>query len=130
MYFYFDESGSPAILGHHGKNLLATGSTTKTFSVGYVEIENPHEISVQLEKLRQELLSDEYLKAIPSIKNENNFREWFNMNTKRLYKFLVSEVLKNRVHLYREIDIYFSAMDGIVSQNNMMDVLKDATNKF
>lgn len=64
MYFYFDESGSPAILGHHGKNLLES----KTFSVGYVQTPNPHELLVNLEKLRKELSEDEYLSGIPSIK--------------------------------------------------------------
>lgn len=68
MYFYFDESGSPVILGHHGKNLLENGLTSKTFSVGYVQTPNPHELLVNLEKLRKELSEDEYLSGIPSIK--------------------------------------------------------------
>lgn len=167
MFFYFDESGSPAILGHHGKNLVATNSTSKTFSVGYVQTDKPHDISVALEKLRKELMCDDYLKAIPSMQNlkngfhankdclevrekvfklikqseieayiivarkdENIFRQKFNMNQKRLYKFLVSEILKNRVHLYKEIDVYFSALDGVVSTNNMREALTEATDKF
>ena len=59
---------SPAILGHHGKNLLENGLTSKTFSVGYVQTPNPHELLVNLEKLRKELSEDEYLSGIPSIK--------------------------------------------------------------
>lgn len=147
MFFYFDESGSPTILGHHGKNLLELGLTSKTFSVGYIETANPHELSTKLEKLRLELLSDEYLKDVPSINNLKNgfhankdcaevrekvfkllkrsdfecyiivarkdesiFRKKFNMSDKKLYKFLVSKLLENRVHLYQNIDIYFSEM--------------------
>ena len=53
MYFYFDESGSPAILGHHGKNLLEKGLTSKAFLVGYIQTSNPHELLVNLEKLRK-----------------------------------------------------------------------------
>jgi len=37
MYFYVDESGDPTILAHKGKNLLAEGTVSKTFMVGYVE---------------------------------------------------------------------------------------------
>ena len=167
MYFYFDESGSPAILGHHGKNLLENGLTSKTFSVGYVQTPNPHELLVNLEKLRKELSEDEYLSGIPSIKNLKNgfhankdclevrekvfkllkksdfeayiivarksesvFRKKFNMSDKKLYKFLVAELLKNRVHLYRNIDIYFSEMGNTVSIQNMTEALKEATEKF
>lgn len=68
MFFYFDESGSPAILGHHGKNLLEKGLTSKTFSVGYVQTANPRELFENLNKLKQEIQEDEYLRDIPSIK--------------------------------------------------------------
>ena len=37
IYFYFDESGDPNILGHHGINLLKEGKVSKTFSVGFHE---------------------------------------------------------------------------------------------
>ena len=37
IYFYFDESGDPNILGHHGINLLKEGKFSKTFSVGFHE---------------------------------------------------------------------------------------------
>ena len=50
------------------KNLLENGLTSKTFSVGYVQTPNPHELLVNLEKLRKELSEDEYLSGIPSIK--------------------------------------------------------------
>ena len=52
------------------------------------------------------------------------------MSDKKLYKFLVAELLKNRVHLYRKIDIYFSEMGNITSVKNMSDALNDAINKF
>ena len=72
MFYYFDESGDPKILGHRGKNLLQEGLVSKTFSVGYVEMSNPHQLLVDLEKLRKELMEDEYLKAVPSVKNLKN----------------------------------------------------------
>ena len=52
------------------------------------------------------------------------------MNEKRLYKFLVGELLKNRVHLYKSIDIYFSEMGNVTTLQNMTDALKEATEKF
>lgn len=163
----FDESGDPKILGHRGKNLLQEGLVSKTFSVGYVEMSNPHQLLVDLEKLRKELMEDEYLKAVPSVQNLKNgfhankdcaevkekvfkllkkadfeayiivarkeesiFRRKFNMSDKKLYKFLIAELLKNRLHLYNEIDIYFSEMSNIVSVSNMTEALNDAIVKF
>lgn len=167
MFYYFDESGDPKILGHRGKNLLREGLVSNTFSVGYVEMSNPHQLLVDLEKLRKELMEDEYLKAVPSVQNLKNgfhankdcaevkekvfkllkkadfeayiivarkdesiFRRKFNMSDKKLYKFLVAELLKNRLHLYNEIDIYFSEMSNIVSVSNMTEALNDAIAKF
>ena len=119
MFYYFDESGDPKILGHRGKNLLQDGLVSKTFSVGYVEMSNPHQLLVDLENLRKELMEDESI-----------FRRKFNMSDKKLYKFLVAELLKNRLHLYNEIDIYFSEMSNIVSVSNMTEALNDAIAKF
>jgi hypothetical protein len=167
MFFYFDESGSPSILGRRGKNLITSGMVSKTFSVGYIQTTTPHIISVELEKLRKEIITDQYYKDIPSIKNLVNgfhankdchevrdkvfhllktfdfetyiviaqkseaiFRKKFNMSDKKLYKFLVSELLKNRIHLYSEIDMYFSEMGDIVSKKNMTEALQDAIDKF
>lgn len=52
------------------------------------------------------------------------------MSDKKLYKFLIAELLKNRLHLYNEIDIYFSEMSNIVSVSNMTEALNDAIVKF
>lgn len=165
MYFYFDESGSPSILGRHGKNLLDKNG--HIFAVGYIQTDEPHKIAAGLEKLRRELIADEYLQEIPSIANLKNgfhankdcqevrekvfkflkqqdfetyiivarkreeiFRKKFDMSVKKLYKFLVAELLKNRVHLYNKIDIHFSEMGNIISVNNMSEALKEAISKF
>ena len=167
MYFYFDEAGSPAILGHHSKNLLAQNLTSKTFSVGYIQMAEPHDFGVALENLRKEILEDEYYSSIPSIKNLKNgfhankdchevrdkvfhllkkfdfeayiivarksealFRNRFDLSDKKLYEFLVSELLKNRLHLYKDIDIYFSEMSNVVSTRNMSSAINEAIAKF
>lgn len=150
-----------------GRNLVSEGLASKTFSVGYIQTDNPNQLKKDLEKLRQELMNDEYLKAVPSINNLKNgfhankdcaevkekvfkllkksnfeayiivvrksesvFRRKFNMSEKRLYKFLVAELLTNRLHLYKDIDIYFSRMGNVVSIQNMTDALNEAVSKF
>ncbi len=67
MYFYVDESGDPTILGRKGKDLLAEGSVSKVFMVGYVETANPKQIVDALNSLRTEIAADDYLYGIPSL---------------------------------------------------------------
>lgn len=163
IYFYFDESGDPTILGRKGKNLLKENLVSKTFSVGYIKTENPHKLLVDLESLRKELLVDEYLKAVPSIKNLKNgfhankdcaeirekvfrllkksefetgiiiarkneelFRMKFNMSSRKLYKFLVSELMK-KTDDFEDADIYFSEMGNTVSIQNMTEAIENST---
>ena len=59
-------------------------------------------------------------------KNESLFREKFGFNQKKIYKYLVSKLLENRLHLYRKIDLYFSAMGSTVRQATMQDAVHDA----
>lgn len=68
MFFYVDESGDPTILARKGRNLLAEGLVSKTFIIGYVETSDPKTITYKLEALRKEVLSDEYLRGIPSLR--------------------------------------------------------------
>lgn len=162
-YYYFDEAGEPQILGHRGVNLISKGTASKVFMVGYLETTSPKEFTKQLNKLRAELASDEYLQEIPSFhhslemfhankdcsevrekvfkllkqqdfsyycivarKSEDLFRKKFNMNQKALYKYLVSKLLENRLHIYKNIDLYFSSMGSIVRQSGMQQAVDAA----
>ena len=162
-YYYFDEAGEPQILGHRGVNLVAKGTASKVFMVGYLETSSPKTFTRQLNNLRCELASDEYLKDIPSFhhslemfhankdcsevrekvfkllkqqdfsyycivarKNEDLFRKKFNMSQKSLYKYLVSKLLENRLHLYKNIDLYFSSMGSVVRQAGMQQAVDAA----
>ena len=51
-----------------GKNLLNSGDVSRVFIVGYLETEEPNKIHKELEKIRNEIRGDEYLKSIPSVK--------------------------------------------------------------
>ena len=66
-YFFFDESGAPNILGHHGKNLLKKGKASKTFSVGFIKTQNPRKIAKNLQNLIEELKMDATLTAMDGV---------------------------------------------------------------
>lgn len=71
-YYFFDEAGTPQILGRHGVNLIEKGTASKTFMVGYVETTNPSECRSQLRALHERIMNDEYLSSIPSMHSTNN----------------------------------------------------------
>lgn len=166
-YYFFDEAGTPQILGHHGVNLIEKGTASKTFMVGYVETTKPSECRNKLRELHDRLKNDEYLSTIPSMhstnnafhankdchevraevfrlikqldfkfycivarKDENRFRKMFEFKEKKIYKYLVTHLLENRLHLYPSIDLYFSAMGNIVRQDTMQEAVNDAIDAF
>lgn len=165
--YYFDEAGDPNILGRKGVNLIENGTASKVFMVGYLETKNPKEFSKSLEDLRKEILQDDYLASVPSIKKTENmfhatddcpevrrevfkllknsdfsfycivarkkedlFRKKFDLQPAKLYEYLVSKLLENRLHLFSEIDLYFSAMGNTVRQHNMNNAVQSAISTF
>ncbi len=64
--------------------------------------------------------------SIVARKNEDLFRKKFNMSQKALYKYLVSKLLENRLHLYKNIDLYFSSMGSVVRQASMQQAVDSA----
>ena len=168
MYYFFDEAGDPQVLGRKGVNLIEQGKASKVFIVGYLEVKEPKEFRKNLLRLHSEVLSDDYLKEIPSVakstsrmfhacmdcaevrekvykflknqdfsfqcivarKSVELFRKKFDFKESKIYKYLVSKLLENRLHLYSEIDCYFSAMGNVVRQDNMQEAINDAIAAF
>lgn len=66
-YYYIDESGDPRVIGRKGKDLLASGTVSPVFMVGYLETSTPRELSDALDRVGKEIADDEYLSGIPSV---------------------------------------------------------------
>lgn len=168
MYYFFDEAGDPQILGRKGVNLVEEGKASKVFIVGYLQVKEPKEFRKGLINLQQEVIKDDYLQDIPSIKkstakqlhacmdcpevrekvyrflknqdfkfqcivarkNLELFRKKFDLKEPKIYKYLVTKLLENRLHLYSEIDCYFSSMGNVVRQDNMQEAINDAITAF
>ncbi|MCQ2226077.1 MAG: DUF3800 domain-containing protein [Paludibacteraceae bacterium] len=78
------------------------------------------------------LLKDQNFKfyCIVARKNEDLYRKKFDMKPVNIYKYLVSQLLKDRLHLYSEIDCYFSSMGNIVRQDTMQEAINGAIALF
>lgn len=166
-YYYFDESGTPEILGRKGKNLIESGKSSRYFIIGFISTTTPRKLSSSLLELRKELASDAGLASIPSMKNTlksfhanrdcrkardrvfdvlknqdfefycivarkrlSVFKGRFKLKDSRLYEYLVSRILEDKLHIYREIDCYFSSMKNVVRADTMASAIKAAMNKF
>ncbi|MCQ2227948.1 MAG: DUF3800 domain-containing protein [Bacteroidales bacterium] len=68
--------------------------------------------------------------CIVARKDEDIFRRMFDLKDKKIYKYLVSKLLENRLHLYKDIDIYFSAMGNVVRQDTMQEAVNNAISTF
>ncbi len=68
--------------------------------------------------------------CIVARKKEDLFRKKFDMKPVNVYKYLVSQLLKNRLHLYSEIDCYFSSMGNVVRQDTMQEAISSAIDLF
>lgn len=74
--------------------------------------------------------SDFTFYCIVARKKEDLFRKKFDLQSAKLYEYLVSKLLENRLHLYTEIDLYFSAMGNTVRQKNMSDAVQKAYQNY
>lgn len=68
--------------------------------------------------------------CIVARKNLELFRKKFDLKESKIYKYLVTKLLENRLHLYSEIDCYFSSMGNVVRQDNMQEAINDAISTF
>lgn len=66
-YYFVDEAGDLSLFNKRGVNIVGRNGVSKFFLLGAVRIYNPESASIEVETLRQELLSDPKLKNIPSM---------------------------------------------------------------
>jgi hypothetical protein len=63
-------------------------------------------------------------------KNGDQFRKKFNCNCSKLYEYMIEKLFENRLHIYKEIDLYFSKMGNITRESNMKNALEKAKETF
>lgn len=167
MYYFFDEAGSPEILGRRGVNLVSNGNASKVFIVGFIATNDPKSLNNALKFIHEEIIADPYLAAIPSMKSTklmfhankdcaevrekvfkvlhdadftfhcivarkklSVFRDRYNLKSSELYRDLVSRLLKDRLHLNKKIDCYFSSMQNVIWKESMEDAISKAKERF
>lgn len=95
-------------------------STNKSFHAN----KDCHEVRAEVFRLLKQL--DFRFYCIVARKDEARFRRMFEFKEKKIYKYLVTRLLENKLHIYPQIDLYFSAMGNVVRQDTMQEAVNDA----
>lgn len=63
-------------------------------------------------------------------KKEVFFRSRFDFKDTAIYKYAVENLLENRLHLYSDIDCYFSSLGNVVRKDTMQSAINSAIERF
>lgn len=67
VYYFVDESGDPVFYDSRGNLIVGENGVSKVLLLGFISCYDPHVLRVKLDELRKKLVSDPYLKGIPSM---------------------------------------------------------------
>jgi len=66
--YFVDEAGDPILFNRRKQIVVATEGCSGYFVLGLMDIADPDRLGAAMERLRQDLLSDPYLRDVPSMK--------------------------------------------------------------
>ena len=72
-YYFVDEAGDLTLFNKKGKVIIGQEGCSNYFILGIAQINNPHETRVKINELRNIILSDAYLKGIPSVQTKTKY---------------------------------------------------------
>ncbi|MCU0921700.1 MAG: DUF3800 domain-containing protein [Burkholderiaceae bacterium] len=67
---FVDEAGDATLFSGRGRVLVGTEGCSRYFMLGALEVSDPVRLGSELERLRADLLSDPYFRAVPSMQPE------------------------------------------------------------
>lgn len=67
-YYFVDEAGDPAFYNKRGEFIVGRDGCSRILMLGFVETDTPHRVRTELEKVRDKIRNNAYLKDIPSVK--------------------------------------------------------------
>jgi hypothetical protein len=70
-HYYVDEAGDTTLFSRRGRVIIGEEGCSTYFCLGLLDVPNPDQLSENLEKLRQDLLSDPYFRKVPSMQVRN-----------------------------------------------------------
>ncbi len=72
IYYFVDEAGDPTLFSTKGKTIVGKPGCSRWFMLGLLEVPDPAALSLQMESLRRDLLTDPYFTGVPSFDPRQN----------------------------------------------------------
>jgi hypothetical protein len=66
-HFFVDESGDPVFFDKRGNCIVGQGGCSKILLLGFVVVDDPVSVRLQLDTLRKAIVTDPYFQGIPSL---------------------------------------------------------------
>jgi len=70
-HYFVDEAGDAVLFNRRKQIIIGTEGCAKFFIVGLLDVADPDQFSADMDDLRRKLLSDPYLKQVPSMQPHN-----------------------------------------------------------
>jgi hypothetical protein len=70
-HYFVDEAGDANLFNRHGRLRLGEEGCSRYFILGILDVPNPEQLSLDLNSLRVQLLSDPYFKKVPSMQERS-----------------------------------------------------------
>jgi hypothetical protein len=123
-YYFVDEAGDPAFYNREGEFIVGKEGCSKILMLGFVETDEPKAIRKELQKVREKIKNDPYLKDVPSLKKSLSY---FHATDdcpevrQEVYKCLSNLNFKSQFVVARKIEGVFKKYD--CNENKFYDVL-------
>ncbi len=108
-HFFVDEAGDLSLFGRRGKSLMGTEGVSKCFMVGVAQVLDPSALREDLAALHAELLKDQYLKHVCSMRPQaGKTAKFFHAKDdcpevrREIYKLLARHDIKVQVAVRRK----------------------------
>ncbi len=123
-YYFVDEAGNPAFYNRRGEFIVGKEGCSKILMLGFVETDEPKAIRKELEKIRNKIKNNPYLKDVPSLKKSLiHFHATDDCAEVRqeVYKCISSLNFKSQFVVARKIEGVFRKYD--CNENKFYDTL-------
>ena len=123
-YYFVDEAGDPSFYNKNGEFIVGREGCSKMLMLGFIETDEPKIIRRELEKVRDRIRNDFYLKDIPSLKKSLRY---FHATDdcpevrQEVYKCISKLNFKSQFVIARKIEGVFKKYD--CNENKFYDAL-------
>jgi hypothetical protein len=134
-HFFVDEAGDLTLFGRRRKPCVGAEGVSKCFMVGVAQVMDPSRLQGELDALRRELLKDEYLKGVYSMRPEaEKTADFFHAKNdcpevrREVYKLLARHEIKVQVAVRRKAALIAEVSSGgrLWNPNSVYDNLVKA----